>query len=66
MKWTDKRNKFLKTFSEVQMGEGFEYGNVLYIKVRENFGFDVINNEMDSFGSDDEVYIRDTEIIFHY
>lgn len=48
------------------MGEGFEYENMLCIKVHEDFDFDVINNRMESFGSDDEVYTRDTEIIFHY
>lgn len=65
MKWFDERIKFLKNFSEIKIGEGFEYGNMLCIKVDKNLGFDVINNRIEAFGSGDKVYIRDTEIIFH-
>jgi len=64
MKWTDKRNNFLKTFSEVQVGEGFEYEGILFIKVQENLSFNIMNNRMEEFGSMDHVYIRDVEIIF--
>ena len=65
MKWTD--NLIIKDvlFKDLKIGEGFEDSDSLYVKIGDNFAFDVINNKGDFFQSDYEVTPRDYEIIFH-
>lgn len=65
MKWIDKQRKTFKTFEKIQIGEGFEYEDVLYIKINIDYGFDVINNTIQEFRYTDKVYNRDIEIVFY-
>lgn len=65
MKWTDKTSKNCTTFGKLRCGDGFEKDNVLYIKVRANNAFDIINNIWTTFNDDIVVLFRNCEIIFY-
>lgn len=65
MKWTDSliiKNVF---FKDLKVGEGFEDNNFLYIKISNDYAFDVINDREEFFGSSTEITPRECEIIFH-
>lgn len=65
MKWTDSLVRKDIFFKDLKVGEGFETGEILYIKVSDDSAFDVINNRRDFFNSTMEVLRRDCEIIFY-
>lgn len=68
MKWTDNsitKDILFKDFKDLKVGEGFETDEILYIKVGDNYAFDVINNKGDFFQPTYEVTPRDCEIIFY-
>lgn len=65
MKWTDNSIKKDILFKELEIGEGFEDSDSLYIKIDDYSAFDVINDENITFGCDRKVIPRDCEIIFH-
>lgn len=65
MKWTDSLVRKDIFFKDLKVGEGFEIGETLYIKVSDDSAFDVINNRRNFFNSTMEVLRRDCEIIFH-
>lgn len=65
MKWTDSLIRKYIFFKDLKVGDGFETGEILYIKVSDDSAFDVINNRRDFFNSTMEVLRRDCEIIFY-
>lgn len=66
MKWTDKKVLGMKNFVELKIGDAFEDSEqVLFIKISEESGFDVINNVRVRFQFDESVFPRDAEIIFN-
>lgn len=58
-------NQKIYFFKDLKVGDGFETGEILYIKVSDDSAFDVINNRRDFFNSTMEVLRRDCEIIFY-
>lgn len=42
-------------FQELRIGDGFEYGNCIHIKVSNDCGFDTENDELNTF--DEEEYV---------
>lgn len=65
MKWTDNSIKKDILFKELEIGEGFEKDEILYIKVGDISAFDVINDKNTLFDLSSIVTSRDCEIIFH-
>lgn len=65
MIWTDEQNKKWTSFEELKYGDGFEKDDFLYIKIKFDEAFDIINNRHCVFNDDDKVLPRDCEIIFH-
>lgn len=51
-------------FSDVKIGEGFEYDNYLFIKVTMEDAFDVLNNCAILFADTIKVLPRETSITF--
>ena len=65
MKWTDEQNKRWVLFEELKNGDGFEKDDILYIKIKFDEAFDIINNIDRTFDDDDKVILRKCEMIFH-
>ena len=65
MNVVDERLKTMPNFSELKIGEGFEFDNVLFIKVTQEDAFDVLNNHAIFFNDKTRVIRRDVDIIFY-
>lgn len=65
MKWTDEQNKRGVLFEELKNGDGFEKDDLLYIKIKFDEAFDIVNNIDRIFDEDDKVILRKCEMIFH-
>lgn len=49
MKWRDTLIKNGTPFENLKVGEGFEDNNFLYIKISNDYAFDVINDREEFF-----------------
>lgn len=65
MRWTDNLIITDVFFKDLKIGEGFEDSNSLYIKISDDCAFDVVNDEIITFGCDRKITPRDCEINFH-
>lgn len=65
MNVVDERLKVLPNFNELKIGEGFEFNNILFVKVTQEDAFDVLNNRAVFFDDKTRVVRRDVDIIFY-
>lgn len=64
MKWVDNIEREEKEFGSLKYGDCFEWDDRLWIKITNEFAFDVCNNTTKTFGLITDVIIRDAEITF--
>lgn len=65
MKFKDDRIGALTEFEKLKIGDGFEYEDILFIKISATEAFDVCNNRIEDFCGVSGLELRECEITFY-
>ena len=65
MKFKDDRIGTFTEFEKLKVGDGFEYEDILFIKISAAEAFDVCNNRIEDFCGVDGLEPRQCEITFY-